>query len=160
MRGSMAGLLYGTGGLNAHVIKSFRHALPHLDRGLPDERGGLREAGRRPREARLAGGRPAGGRRPRRRQHLRRPPEGGGPRPRGPPPCAPVAPGCNKFCPYCIVPDRRGRERSRTVDEIAREVAAHCARGVREVTLLGQTVEAYGKDLDERPDLADLFAAG
>ena len=81
------------------------------------------------------------------------------PEPKGPTAFVPVVHGCNKFCTYCIVPYRRGRERSRTIDEIAREVTAHCARGVREVTLLGQTVEAYGKDIAGRPDLADLFAA-
>jgi tRNA-2-methylthio-N6-dimethylallyladenosine synthase len=83
---------------------------------------------------------------------------------KGPTAFVPVVHGCNKFCTYCIVPYRRGRERSRTVDEIAREVASHCARGVREVTLLGQTVEAYGKDLPAgekgaKPGLAALFEA-
>jgi tRNA-2-methylthio-N6-dimethylallyladenosine synthase len=86
------------------------------------------------------------------------------PEPKGPTAFVPIVHGCNKFCTYCIVPYRRGRERSRTVDEIAREIASHCERGVREVTLLGQTVEAYGKDLpaDERgakADLATLFEA-
>ena len=81
------------------------------------------------------------------------------PEPTGPTAFVPVIHGCNKFCTYCIVPYRRGRERSRTIEDVAREVASHCDRGVREVTLLGQTVEAYGKDLPDRPDLADLFAA-
>ena len=81
------------------------------------------------------------------------------PTPKGPTAYVPVVHGCNKFCTYCIVPFRRGRERSRPVDELAQEVASHAARGVREVTLLGQTVEAYGKDLPDRPDLGDLFAA-
>lgn len=86
------------------------------------------------------------------------------PEPRGPTAFVPVIHGCNKFCTYCIVPYRRGRERSRRIDHVAREVTSICAKGVREVTLLGQTVEAYGKDLpaDEsgtKPDLADLFAA-
>ncbi|HJN92642.1 MAG TPA: MiaB/RimO family radical SAM methylthiotransferase, partial [Dehalococcoidia bacterium] len=58
----------------------------------------------------------------------------------------PVVEGCDKFCTYCIVPLRRGRERSRPIAEVRREVEAHVARGVREITLLGQTVEAYGKD--------------
>ncbi len=85
------------------------------------------------------------------------------PEPKGPTAFVPVVHGCNKFCTYCIVPYRRGREKSRSIDDIAREVASLTARGVREVTLLGQTVEAYGKDLpstevDQRkPDLADLF---
>jgi len=86
------------------------------------------------------------------------------PEPKGPTAFVPVVHGCNKFCTYCIVPYRRGRERSRTIDDIAREVASHCAKGVREVTLLGQTVEAYGKDLPAgesgaKPDLAALFEA-
>jgi tRNA-2-methylthio-N6-dimethylallyladenosine synthase len=74
-------------------------------------------------------------------------------------PCAfvPVVHGCNKFCTYCIVPYRRGREKSRPRDEIVREVAYLAAQGVREVTLLGQTVEAYGHDLDGTPDLGDLM---
>lgn len=82
--------------------------------------------------------------------------------PKGPTAFVPVVHGCNKFCTYCIVPYRRGREKSRPVDDIVREVASLTARGVREVTLLGQTVEAYGKDLppiegERKPDLADLF---
>jgi tRNA-2-methylthio-N6-dimethylallyladenosine synthase len=72
----------------------------------------------------------------------------------------PVVHGCDKFCTYCIVPYRRGRERSRTVEDIRNEVAHYCARGVREVTLLGQTVEAYGNDLDgDDRDLGDLMRA-
>jgi tRNA-2-methylthio-N6-dimethylallyladenosine synthase len=71
----------------------------------------------------------------------------------------PVVEGCNKFCTYCIVPYRRGRERSRPLDEIVHEVAHHVRVGIREVTLLGQTVEAYGHDLDDRPDLGDLMRA-
>jgi tRNA-2-methylthio-N6-dimethylallyladenosine synthase len=69
----------------------------------------------------------------------------------------PVIEGCDKFCTYCIVPYRRGRERSRDPEEIRYEVATLVRRGVREVTLLGQTVEAYGKDLPDRPDLGDLM---
>jgi len=69
----------------------------------------------------------------------------------------PVIHGCDKFCTYCIVPYRRGREKSRTIDDIRREVEHYCARGVREVTLLGQTVEAYGHDLPGAPDLGDLM---
>ncbi len=77
--------------------------------------------------------------------------------PEGPTAFVPVVHGCNKFCTYCIVPYRRGREKSRPVDEIVREVAYLAANGVREVTLLGQTVEAYGHDLPEQPDLGDLM---
>ena len=71
----------------------------------------------------------------------------------------PIIYGCNFVCSYCIVPYRRGRERSRPLDEIVREVAALVERGVREVTLLGQTVNAYGHDLPERPSLATLLRA-
>ncbi len=77
----------------------------------------------------------------------------------------PVIEGCDKFCTYCIVPLRRGRERSRPLAEVVREVEAHLARGVREITLLGQTVEAYGKDLPPAApgaastDLSDLMTA-
>ncbi len=77
----------------------------------------------------------------------------------------PIVEGCDKFCTFCIVPFRRGRERSRPIAEIRREVEAHVARGVREVTLLGQTVEAYGKDQSpvasqtHHADLFDLMAA-
>lgn len=77
--------------------------------------------------------------------------------PEGPTAFVPVVHGCNKFCTYCIVPYRRGREKSRPRDEIVREVAYLAANGVREVTLLGQTVEAYGHDLPEQPDLGDLM---
>ncbi len=79
--------------------------------------------------------------------------------PEGPTAYVPVVHGCNKFCTYCIVPYRRGREKSRPMDEIVREVAYLTLHGVREVTLLGQTVEAYGHDLAEQPDLGDLMRA-
>ncbi len=77
--------------------------------------------------------------------------------PEGPAAYVPIVHGCNKFCTYCIVPYRRGREKSRTMDEIVREVAYLALHGVREVTLLGQTVEAYGHDLPAQPDLGDLM---
>ena len=77
----------------------------------------------------------------------------------GPTAYVPVIHGCNKFCTFCIVPYRRGRERSRPIAEVAHEVEALVARGVKEVTLLGQTVEAYGHDLPDKPSLADLFRA-
>jgi len=69
----------------------------------------------------------------------------------------PIIQGCNNFCSYCIVPYRRGRERSRPAEEITNEVKELVHRGVKEVTLLGQNVDSYGHDLPDRPDLADLL---
>ncbi len=70
----------------------------------------------------------------------------------------PVILGCNKVCSYCIVPSRRGRERSRPLGELLAEARELVDGGARELTLLGQTVEAYGLDLpDQREDLADLM---
>ncbi len=69
----------------------------------------------------------------------------------------PIIQGCNNTCSYCIVPYRRGRERSRAIEDILCEVKEHIRRGVSEVTLLGQNVDAYGHDLPNQPDLADLL---
>ncbi len=69
----------------------------------------------------------------------------------------PIMQGCNNFCSYCIVPYRRGREKSRPVDEISCEVRELVNHGAREVILLGQNVDSYGQDLADRPDLADLL---
>ena len=76
-----------------------------------------------------------------------------------PSPCAliPIIQGCDNFCSYCIVPYRRGREVSRPVGEIVREVEELVRRGIKEVTLLGQNVDSYGHDLPGHPDLADLL---
>jgi tRNA-2-methylthio-N6-dimethylallyladenosine synthase len=70
----------------------------------------------------------------------------------------PIQQGCNNFCSYCIVPYRRGREWSRQIAEVAAEVGELVGRGAKEVTLLGQNVDSYGKDLPGKPDLADLLA--
>ncbi len=69
----------------------------------------------------------------------------------------PIIHGCDLMCTFCIIPYRRGRQVSRSVDDIAHEVELLAARGVREVTVLGQTVDAYGHDRDDGHDLADLF---
>jgi tRNA-2-methylthio-N6-dimethylallyladenosine synthase len=75
----------------------------------------------------------------------------------GPTAWLPIVLGCDKVCTYCIVPYRRGRERSRPIDELMIEARSLVNKGAKEVTLLGQTVEAYGLDLPEKPDLADLM---
>ncbi|MFC1995784.1 tRNA (N6-isopentenyl adenosine(37)-C2)-methylthiotransferase MiaB [Chloroflexota bacterium] len=69
----------------------------------------------------------------------------------------PIIQGCDNFCSYCIVPYRRGRERSRPTEEIAGEVKELVQRSVKEVTLLGQNVDSYGHDLPNKLDLADLL---
>ncbi len=71
----------------------------------------------------------------------------------------PIQYGCNMSCSYCVIPLRRGRERSRPLDEIVEEVHRITARGAKEITLLGQIVDSWGHDLPERPDLADLLCA-
>ena len=71
----------------------------------------------------------------------------------------PVMHGCDHFCTFCIVRLRRGRERSRPIEEVVCEVKSLAARGAREVTLLGQNVDSYGHDLPGKPTLADLLRA-
>ena len=66
--------------------------------------------------------------------------------------------GCNNFCTYCIVPYVRGRERSRKKEDILAECRCLIEQGCREITLLGQNVNSYGKDLGEGFDFADLLA--
>ena len=75
----------------------------------------------------------------------------------GPTCYVPIIHGCDLMCTFCIIPYRRGRQVSRPVEEVVREVELLSARGVKEVTLLGQTVDAYGHDLPEKPDLAELL---
>jgi tRNA-2-methylthio-N6-dimethylallyladenosine synthase len=72
-----------------------------------------------------------------------------------------ISQGCNCVCAYCIVPSTRGREVSRSPDEIVEEISALAADGVREVTLLGQNVNSYGRDLprEQRIRFSELLAA-
>ncbi len=67
--------------------------------------------------------------------------------------------GCDKFCTYCIVPYTRGKERSRLKEDILSEIDDLVREGFKEVTLLGQNVNAYGKDLNLSADFADLLAS-
>ena len=67
--------------------------------------------------------------------------------------------GCNNFCTYCIVPYVRGRERSRKPEDILAECRSVIEAGAKEITLLGQNVNSYGKDLGSGMDFADLLAA-
>jgi tRNA-2-methylthio-N6-dimethylallyladenosine synthase len=71
----------------------------------------------------------------------------------------PIMHGCDSFCSYCVVPYRRGKARSRDLDEIRCQVQNLVQRGAKEVVLLGQIVDAYGHDLPSKPDLADLLTA-
>ncbi len=71
----------------------------------------------------------------------------------------PIVYGCSFACTFCIIPFRRGKERSRPLEDVVAEVRDLVNQGVREVTLLGQIVDRYGYDWGGRPDLADLLHA-
>lgn len=71
----------------------------------------------------------------------------------------PIMYGCNNFCSYCIVPYVRGRERSRDFDDVMKEVREVIAAGYKEITLLGQNVNSYNKDLDESKRFPSLLKA-
>ncbi len=75
----------------------------------------------------------------------------------GPTAFVPIIQGCNNFCSYCIVPYRRGKEKSRSLQDIVDEVSEMVQSGVKEVTLVGQNVNSYGYDLPEHRDLSELF---
>ena len=69
----------------------------------------------------------------------------------------PIVYGCSHACTFCIIPFRRGVERSRPVGDIVAEIHSLAAQGVKEVTLLGQIVDRYGKDIPDGPNLAALL---
>ncbi len=134
-------------GCFVHEIPSLRHHYPWVDAFiLPSDVPALVDLARQKADGRLPEGR---------QPDLSRVPVSVG---------VPISFGCDHLCTYCIVRLRRGRESSRPVDDIVAEVRDLAARGVREVTLLGQNVDSYGHDLDggglgRPPDLADLLEA-
>ena len=69
----------------------------------------------------------------------------------------PIVLGCSHACTFCIIPYRRGTEHSRSVGEITAEVRSLVSQGVKEITLLGQIVDRYGKDIADGPDLSALL---
>ena len=70
----------------------------------------------------------------------------------------PIMEGCDNFCSYCVVPYTRGRERSRSVDAVIKEAKNILSQGYKEITLLGQNVDSYGKNLEGKPNFALLLS--
>ena len=70
-----------------------------------------------------------------------------------------ISEGCDQRCAFCVIPALRGRQRSRTLEDLVEEAAGLAARGVRELNLIGQDTTAWGNDLPGRPVLADLLEA-
>ena len=69
----------------------------------------------------------------------------------------PIVQGCDKFCTFCVIPYRRGRETSKPLQQISDEINQLVLNGAKEVTLLGQNVDSYGHDLNPKKDLSDLM---
>ncbi len=71
----------------------------------------------------------------------------------------PIMEGCDNFCSYCVVPYTRGRERSRTIESVLKEAKEIISQGYKEITLLGQNVDSYGKNLEDGTNFAKLLKA-
>src|SRR5258706_15037003 len=69
----------------------------------------------------------------------------------------PIVYGCSHACTFCIIPYKRGVERSRPVGDIVSEIRSLAKQGVKEITLLGQIVDRYGRDISDGPNLAALL---
>ncbi len=69
-----------------------------------------------------------------------------------------IAEGCNRTCSFCVIPELRGKQRSRSIEDVVREAEGLVAQGVREINLVSQDTIAYGRDLPGRPTLAELVA--
>lgn len=69
----------------------------------------------------------------------------------------PIMEGCDNFCSYCVVPYTRGREHSRSIEAILKEAKVILSQGFKEITLLGQNVDSYGKNLEGKPNFANLL---